>query len=152
MAQIKNLNKVLKSLEKFGKEAENEVEDAVIKAAGNIELDAKSNAPVNKNPKITGGSLRQSINRQPIDNLNWSIGTSLKYAPYQEFGTGAAVDLSYLTEAEYPSSYASQFRGQGKRQVNIPAQPFLFPALIKNRSVLIDDLKKSLKDLTNKYN
>lgn len=146
MAQIKNLNKVLKNLEKFGKEAENEIEDAVIKASANIELDAKNNAPEDL------GQLRNSINTRSIDTLNKAVGTSLKYAPYQEFGTGAAVDLSYLTEAEYPSSYASQFRGQGKRQVNIPAQPFLFPALIKNRSVLIDDLKKSLKDLTNKYN
>jgi len=146
MAQIKGLNSVLKNLEKFGKEAENEIEDALIKASANIELDAKRLAPVNL------GKLRQSVNTNKINDLNYSIGTSLKYAPYQEFGTGGFVDLSYLSEAEYPSSYAAQFRGKGKRKVNIPAQPFLFPALIINRGELIKDLKQSLKRLINKYN
>lgn len=146
MAQIKGLNKVLKNLDKFGKEAENEIEDALIKTSANIELDAKNLAPVNL------GKLRQSINTSKINELNYSIGTSLRYAPYQEFGTGGLVDLSYLKEAEYPSSYANQFRGSGKRKVNIPAQPFLFPALIINRSELIKDLKQSLKRLINKYN
>ncbi len=149
MAQIKGLNSVLKNLEKFGKEAENEIEDALIKSSANIELDVKRLVSENL------GKLQQSIGGEQLDKLNYIVfagGILAPYAPYQEFGTGSAVDLSYLTEAEYPSSYASQFRGQGKRKVNLPAQPFLFPALIINRGELIKDLKQSLKRLINKYN
>lgn len=145
-SQLKNLKKVLNNLKRFGKEAENKIEDATIKAAKNIELDAKSKAPKDL------GFLQNSINSREVDKLNWSVGTNVSYAPYQEFGTGGRVDLSYLTQAGYPTEYAAQFKGAGIRKVNVPPKPFLFPALIENRQKYIDDLEKSLADLTKKYN
>ncbi len=143
--KLKGLNKVLNNLKRFGEEAEKSVEIITRETANDVSKDAKTLAPYDN------GKLRQSINVTPIDKKTYVVGSTARYAPYQEFGTGAAVDLSYLIDAGLPSSYAAQFRGAGIRKLNLPAQPFLFPAFILGKQNYIEDLKDELKFLTKKY-
>ena len=64
--------------------------------------------------------------------MEGEVYVTKNYAPYQEFGTGKKVFTQY--GSSYPPDkdvreYASQFRGEGKRKVNMAAQPYLFPAI-----------------------
>ena len=59
-----------------------------------------------------------------------------------EFGTGGKVKVP----AEL-KDIAIQFKGKGIREVNIQPRPFLYPAFVKHRKILIKDLKDYLKTL-----
>lgn len=63
-----------------------ELSKAIMRTAFRVESRAKANAPVQY------GTLRGSINVQgPItsrNNVEAKVGTNVKYAPYQEYGTG----------------------------------------------------------------
>ena len=142
--KIKGYDKLIRGLQKLGAKGHDVVEQATAKAAANIELKAKQYAPVNKNPNITGGDLRQSIKALPLGDLTYLIVATQKYAPYQEYGTGGLVTVD-------PEMYenAIQFKGKGIRQVNIPPQPFLYPAFVEGRDFYIKELKTQLDKLTN---
>ena len=143
---IKNINKVLKDLKKFGSEAETIIEDELLVAATEIRTQARFSAPVNKIVGL-GGDLRRSIIVQKKDNLLYNISALAKYAPYVEFGTGTKVNLKYLIDAGLPESYALQFKGKGVKKVNISPQPYLFPAFINGRIHFLSNLKTALKQL-----
>lgn len=98
-----------------------------------IARDAKRNVP-----KDTG-SLSNAISSNKLGVMDYEDVAQKEYAPYVEFGTGALVDVPEGLE-----DYAIQFKGTGKRQVNLPARPFLFPAYEEERKKLIDRLKKVL--------
>ncbi len=136
---IKGLNTVLSDIRKFGKEAEKDIEGVTELVARNIEKDAKSRVVANF------GKLGQSIQSLKETPLNWRIeagGVLAPYAPFVEFGTGGLVQVpNELKEM------ALQFKGKGIRQVNLPARPFLYPALLIGRNEYLDKLKKVL----NKY-
>lgn len=136
---IKGLNTVLSDIRKFGKEAEKDIEGVTELVARNIEKDAKSRVVANF------GKLGQSIQSVKETPLNWRIeagGVLAPYAPFVEFGTGGLVQVpNELKEM------ALQFKGKGIRQVNLPARPFLYPALLIGRNEYLDKLKKVL----NKY-
>ena len=136
-----NLNSVLKSLKKFGDEAEKLIEDTTIAVASEIEADAKRLAPVKD------GFLRNQIFTQEKDKLNYDIVAGAYYSAYMEFGTGGLVDVPNELK-----DIAIQFKGKGVKQVNIAPRPFLYPAFIKGRVQYIDDLTDVLNDLTKKYN
>ncbi len=137
----KNLNKVLKSLRKFGEEAERLIEDTTIANASEIEADAKRLAPVDK------GFLRNQIFTREVDKLNYEIVAGAPYSAYMEFGTGGLVSVP-----DELKEIAIQYKGKGVRQINLAPQPFLYPAWIKGRKQYVDDLTDYLNDLTKKYN
>lgn len=136
-----NLSSVLKSLRKFGDEAEKLVEDTTIAIASEIEADAKRLAPVDE------GFLRNQIFTQEVDKLNYEVVAGAPYSAYMEFGTGGLVDIPVEMQ-----DIAIQFKGKGVKQVNISPRPFLYPAFIKGRLQYVDDLTDVLNDLTKKYN
>ena len=148
---VTNLKSVLKSLEKFGDEAKQMVSDTTHQSAENIARDAKAKAPTNKIVGY-GGFLRDQIFTKEVDALNYEIVAGAYYSAYMEFGTGGSVNLSHLTEAGFPKSFAEKFKGNNIREVNITAKPFLFPAFIKGRVQYLEDLIDLLSDLTKKYN
>lgn len=61
---------------------------------------------------------------------------------YVEFGTGSEVDVPEGLE-----DYAMQFKGDGVRQVNLPAQPYLFPAWESYRPKYIEEIKEILSSI-----
>lgn len=137
--EIEGVNKLLKDFERIGKEAV-KVADSVTKAtAADIAADAARLAP-----KDTG-KLAQSISSQKIGHLSYRIFSDSKYAPYQEFGTGGLVSVPKGLEA-----LAIQFKGKGKRKINMAAQPFLYPAVVINRLYYKQDLDTALNRILKK--
>lgn len=149
MSKIKNLNKVIANIKKFGKDAE-QMTDLIINAGVNdIVLDARNRAPKDL------GKLQQNITSAKIKDNLYSIyvgGVAQKYAPYVEFGTGNRVSLSHLKDVGLPNSYAAKFKGKGVKQVNLTARPYFFPAILKGNKDIYKDLESELKHLTNKAN
>jgi HK97 gp10 family phage protein len=114
------------------------IKKAVNKAGLKIESRAKQ--------LITGwgavdfGILKNSIMpNYSQTGMGVQVGTDITYAPYVEFGTGSLVQIPIGLE-----SYASQFKGTGFKEVNLPARPFLFPAFTEVAPEFINDLEKNL--------
>ena len=137
-SEIKGLNKLLKKFETLDKEIIKNVKDTIEGAAQDIEVDAKVAAPVDF------GKLRQGIKLEPIagKEMGYRVVAKEKYSAFMEFGTGGRVKVP--TELK---EVAIQFKGKGIREVNIQPRPFLYPAFVKNRKILIKDLKDYLKTL-----
>jgi HK97 gp10 family phage protein len=116
-----------------------EIEDSMLA----IETDAASDVPVDT------GNLKNSIQSTPIKvNKNEIIGgveVGAEYSPYVEFGTGTRVKV----DSEL-SAFASQFKGAGIKEVNLPAQPFFYPAVYKQRQELPKNIERTLKKLFEK--
>ena len=108
-------------------EAKRKIKVAITKASLLVERDAKINAPLNKDPRVSRGTLRRSITHR-VDESNNSfegiVGTNVEYGKFQEYGTGqrgASSGVETPADYEYGSSNG------------IPAQPFLGPALQENK-------------------
>lgn len=134
---IKGVDQVIKELRKYGKDIEVQIDATTNDVAMQIERNAKDLAPANF------GKLRQSIYSAKIKESNYKIVAGVIYSPYVEFGTGGLVNIP----AEW-GNYPAQFKGKGIKQVNIRAQPFLYPAWTKGKKDYLDNLKK----LLSKYN
>lgn len=171
---VKGLTKTLKSLKKFGEEADKEI-DAVAKGVSDdISLSAKQKAPINI------GKLAQSISSpaQKLDQREYKVAVLAEHAPYVEFGTGSKVKVP----AEF-AEMAAKFKGKkggsfekGLKSIRdwcrakgipeesaypilmailkkgINPQPFLYPAYLNGKKAFPKELKKLLDRLTKKYN
>ncbi|PUZ21804.1 hypothetical protein DCC81_24770 [Chitinophaga parva] len=125
------LNEMLDKLSKAGDEIVQGTSDELEGAAMEMVAKAKQLAPDDT------GLLRNSISYQKNSNLDFELVAQEHYSPYVEFGTGGLVDVPLGLE-----SYAMQFKGDGIRQVNLPARPYFFPAYEEGRKRLIDTLKR----------
>lgn len=104
----------------------------VIKNVTDLDRRAKISAPVDT------GRLRSSINLMfSTDKLGGMVYAHVKYAPYQEFGTGRFAPMGILPGY---SAYARQFKGRGVRRVNIYPKMYLFPHFERIKKVFIRDL------------
>ena len=96
-----------------------------------------------KAPKLTG-KLRNSGFVEELKGSNGfgqSITFSVDYAPFMEFGTGGLVDI--------PSGFeelATQFKGSGKRKINLKPQPFLIPAFLDEKPNYISQCEKIVQN------
>ena len=137
---VKGLQEVLKNLQKFGAAAAVEIDKTTELIIKDIVADAKIRAPKDM------GKLAQSIKDVKIKESNYKAVVNKEYAAYVEFGTGTKVQVP--TELY---EMASKFKGAGIKEVNIRAQPYLYPAFVKGRKQYKKDLKDLLKILTKKY-
>jgi HK97 gp10 family phage protein len=100
---IVGFDKVMENLNKFSKQTRADIKDEVAASALKIQSDAKRLAPVNL------GTLRQSIyldsEIKSDYQYKFTIGSSVRYAPYIEFGTGGKVSIPKGFE-----TYAGQFK------------------------------------------
>ena len=115
-----------------------EIEQAIQIATRNTSANAKSFAPVNK--IIGHGPGIKSSIHPIVKGKTGEVVVNVKYAPYQDFGTGDRVIVP--TELK---DYAMQFKGKGIRKVNTRPQPYLYPAFFINRDRLTKDLEKRMK-------
>ena len=111
-----------------------EIEDSLLK----IESEAT------KKVKVDTGALKNSIQSTPIKQsktkVEGGVFVGANYAPYVEFGTGTEVEVpSELTQ------FAKQFKGKGKKKVNLPARPFFILRFINNELNYQKTLKNLLK-------
>jgi len=136
MATIKGLDKVISNIRKYGKEAENDIEDVTELVARDIEKYAKGNVVANF------GKLGQSIKALEQDKTHWNIeagGIVAPYAAYVEFGTGGLVSVPAELKEQ-----AWLFKGKGIKEVNLRARPYLYPSLLRGRKEYLEKLKKVL--------
>jgi len=96
-----------------------------------VEGQAVASAPVNKTVGL-GGQLKQSITKQ-VKKDNATIGTNVFYAPYVEFGTRPHT----ITAKGKGLTNGKNWFGKTVQHPGTKAQPFLLPALVKNRKRII---------------
>jgi HK97 gp10 family phage protein len=128
---VQEVNKTVKAMEV----------EATAKA-GNLPR-LKSNA---KKPYVRTGNLSKSVSSMPYQNgyASFSMGnTTVKYAPYVEFGTGKGFGIpAYKFSMRKPlKNYTSQFMGSGLRNYNMKNRPFFFKTFDEKYATLINTLK-----------
>lgn len=131
--KMQGLDKVLSGIDNYVKDVQEEVDLELRSSADTIAAQAKMLAPVD------AGQLHNAISVTRNGPMNYEVVAQKHYAPYVEFGTGALVDVPAGLE-----DYAIQFKGQGIKQVNLPARPYLFPSYEAERVKLLARLQKIL--------
>jgi HK97 gp10 family phage protein len=136
------LTRLIQRLKKLGPEMEKLVEAEIADTALRIERRAAQWAPKDM------GFLHNSIKAERYAALQWQVSAQVRYAAFVEFGTGGLVDIPAGLE-----EYARKFMAPRpvKREVNLPARPFFFPAyraesaeLDKRlKTILAEELKKA---------
>jgi HK97 gp10 family phage protein len=116
-----------------------EVEDSMLA----IESEAANKVAVNT------GALKNSIQSMPIkvskNQITGGVEVGAAYAPYVEFGTGTRVKVPSEL-----SDFAAQYKGDGIKEVNLPARPFFYPEVFKQRTELPKNIERTLKKLFEK--
>lgn len=140
--EIKGLDKLQKKIDKLPTEVRQETDGYLEKLCQRSVTEAVNRAP--KNKRKGGGDLKRSIDFVG-GNLKYTIFANINYAPYQEFGTGNKVRIDGRV-----TQYASQFRGGGKRQVNMQAQPFFFVSIFKQEENIEREYSKILDKVLSK--
>ena len=116
-----------------------EIEDSILA----IETDAANDVPVDT------GTLKNSIQSTPIkatkNEITGGVEVCAEYSPYVEFGTGTRVKVPSEL-----SAFASQYKGEEIKEVNLPARPFFYPAVYKQRQELPKNIERTLIKLFNK--
>jgi len=134
---VKGINNAISKIRKLSQEAIQKMEDATEQTAREIELKAKTLAPTDL------GKLGQSIQAEKVTAKKWKIvagGLIAPYAPFVEFGTGRMVEV--------PNEWkeiAIKFKGQGIKEVNLPARPYMYPAYVEGRKKYLERLKAIIK-------
>lgn len=152
--EIKGMNKLLSKMGNMRKDVEDILEGDIEEGANRVELFAKEGAPdVIKtahgiDDKDEPGQIRNSIRTVKVSKLRCDVEVGIPgkigdLAAWVEFGTGKYIDIPPGFE-EYAMNFIGKIRpGTG----TILAQPYLFPALERERKVFIERLKKDLNAL-----
>jgi len=136
--KLKGNKALLNKLKAVGQVGKDLIEEEVLSSLHEIRNEAVSRVPVDT------GILKNSIVVQN-EKLSGKVIVNAKYAPYVEFGTGTRVDIP-----EGLKDYAIKFKGKGIKEVNLPAQPFLFPAWFRETKELMINLEKGLSKIVKK--
>jgi len=120
---------------KLNQIASQDIEKALTKTAIAIENDAKYFCPVDT------GELRASITHE-VENNEATVGTNLEYAPYVEIGTG--IYSSKGDGRQTPWRYQDAKGDWHYTEGQLP-QPYLHPALQKNKETLLKYLQEELR-------
>jgi len=140
--KVQNIKGVTDAIKMYGKDAEKEIGNVTKINAQEIEGNAKRFAP------IDDSFLRNSIRSEQQENkLSYKITAYMPYSAFQEFGTGALVNIQ-----EGWGAMASLFKGKGIKQVNIKPHPFMYPAFVIGRKQYAKDIKDALKSLNKRFN
>ena len=143
MKTLKGLKDVLEDLQKFGEAMQKKVNDVTYANALELQENAKQNAPFDL------GKLIQSIQTIKLEDSSYLIlanATGIApYAAYMEFGTGGNVSV--------PSELADiaiKFKGKGVKKIDLRPRPYMYPALVRQRRIFLEELKQLLETETKK--
>jgi HK97 gp10 family phage protein len=143
MKSLKGLKDVLEDLQKFGEAMQKKVNDVTYANSLELQETAKQNAPFDL------GKLRQSIKTIKLEDSSYLIlanATGLApYAAYMEFGTGGNVSVPLEL-----ADIAIQFKGKGVKKIDLRPRPYMYPALVRQRRIFLEDLKHLLETETKK--
>ena len=141
--KIKGLQRQLNRVAKLqdGGETQERVMDAV--EAGVFEMNEIAVQLIQSQNIHDEGTLLRSQSVVPYNQNGWSMINNASYAPYHEFGTGGMVEIPQGWE-----TIAAQFKGEGKKVINIRPRPFFVPAFIKGGAKIVDEVRQIIKDAT----
>lgn len=122
--KVSGVNLVLSGIDQYSKDVQQLVQKELKDWSDRTAEKAKVDVAVDT------GALKNSIRAVGGNNgLTWIVkagnNTDVKYAAFIEFGTGSFVNQSFLQEFGLVQ-YASQFKGAGIKEVNLPMRSFLF--------------------------
>jgi HK97 gp10 family phage protein len=147
MLSIEFNKQSLNAFYKYLKDLEGDVADYV-RAEVEDSMLAIENHAANK-VAVDTGALKNSIQSTPIkvskNEVTGGVEVGAAYAPYVEFGTGTRVKVPSEL-----SDFAAQFKGDGIKEVNLPARPFFYPEVFKQRTELPKNIERTLKKLFEK--
>jgi HK97 gp10 family phage protein len=147
MLSIEFNKQSLNAFYKYLKNLEDDVADYVRAEVEDSMLAIESEA-ANK-VAVDTGALKNSIQSMPIkvskNQITGGVEVGATYAPYVEFGTGTRVKVPSEL-----SDFAAQYKGDGVKEVNLPARPFFYPEVFKQRTELPKNIERTLKKLLEK--
>ena len=147
MLSIEFNKQSLNTFYKYLKNLEDQVSDYVRAEVEDSMLAIESEA-ANK-VRVDTGALKNSIQSTPIkvtkNQITGGVEVGAAYAPYVEFGTGTKVKVPSEL-----SDFAAEFKGDGVKEVNLPARPFFYPGVFKQRTELPKNIERTLKKLFEK--
>jgi hypothetical protein len=122
--KVTGVNILLQGIDQLEDRLKLAVQDEIKDWADRTKNDAIRDTPVDT------GKLKSSIRSVlGANGLTWIVKVGgingVNYAPYVVFGTGTFVDQNFLQQFNLVQ-YASQFKGKGQRQVNLPMRDFLY--------------------------
>lgn len=141
--KVSGVNLVLSGLDQYSKDVQQLVQKELKDWSDRTAEKAKIDVPVDT------GALKNSIRSVGGNNgLTWIVkagNTEVKYAAFIEFGTGTFVSEAFLQEYGLVK-YASDFRGAGVREVNLPMRSFLFKNARNEFEKTFQNIKKLLEN------
>jgi HK97 gp10 family phage protein len=144
MLSIEFNQQSLNAFYKYLKNLESQVSDYVRAEIEDSMLAIESEAT--NNVAVDTGALKNSIQSTPIkvtkNEITGGVEVGASYAPYVEFGTGTKVKVPSEL-----SNFAQQYKGDGIKEVNLPARPFFYPEVFKQRTELPKNIERTLKKL-----
>ena len=147
MLSIEFNKQSLNTFYKYLKDLEGDVADYVRAEIEDSMLAIESGAA--SNVAVDTGALKNSIQSTPIkvskNQVTGGVEVGANYAPYVEFGTGTRVKVPSEL-----SNFAAQYKGAGVKEVNLPARPFFYPEVFKQRTELPKRIERTLTTLMNK--
>lgn len=141
--EFKGIDLLNKALEEYGERAEKEVYEVLLGNARNIAKQARSRAPRGKT-----GRLKRSIRagRDRTARIAVRVYTSgVKYAPYQEFGTGRGARAYVPTLPTEIQRIALRYkRPPTPKNPNITPKKFLWNSVVDQQPVIIKTVREKL--------
>jgi len=134
------IDKLNRDLNAYAKTKDNQIANEIERTLYNILSDAKREVGRISSRLLTSGFV-QFFRRK----LSGTVFFNANYAPFVEFGTGKNVfrgsNFNFTADIR---QYASQFKRGGKRNPNLKARPYLFPAFVDNTKKLTERIQKLL--------
>jgi HK97 gp10 family phage protein len=132
---VKGLKETLNKLSEEADMIKKQVDFAIGVNVEAMATEAKNRVPVDT------GRLKGSISASKNSDYNYTLVAQAKYAAYVEFGTG---NLFVSTGDKDWDDLAAQFKGKGKRQVNLLPRPYLRPAVQRITPIMFRDIEDVL--------
>lgn len=137
--QVKGMDKLLKKLDKLGGSIPQSVQKALMRGGAVFEAGAKAHCPVGT------GNLRDSIHTETESENQVTVGTSVKYAPDVEFGTGPKGDPSVPHTTKKYWRYQDA-QGNWHTSHGQTPQPFMRTAFAEGKDKVVEAVKESIKE------
>lgn len=140
--QITGADSLMRKLNQLGGNSVECMARGIQKTTLIVEGDAKDLCPVDN------GDLRGSIHSKTeiqLDKVTGTVYTNKEYAAYPEYGTGQrGLESPSPPKAPIGNGYREDWAG-------MPAQPYMYPALMQNKEtakeLCIDELNKEIRKL-----
>ena len=178
MKTLKGLKETIQTLEKFEKEMQKKIDDVTYQNAIDLQKTAKQKAPKDLGDLAQSITIAKGINQKyKASYVVIANGTGLApYAAFQEFGTGGRVSVpSELADiaSSFKGKKMSTFK-EGLENIKdwcknkgidvkaaypifmailkngIEPKPYMYPALVRQRRIFLEDLKHLLETETKK--